>query len=91
MKIHFASCALVWLFCCSAQAAIINVPGDQPDIQTAINVAVNGDEIIVASGTYLETINFLGKAITVRSTDSNNPGVVLNTIINRGGAGSRPR
>ena len=88
MKIHFASCALVWLFCCSAQAAIINVPGDQPDIQTAINVAVNGDEIIVAQGEYFENINFNGKAITVRSTDPNDAFVVLNTIINGGGSGS---
>ncbi len=36
-------------------------------IQTAIENAVDTDEIIVAPGTYFETINFLGKAITLRS------------------------
>jgi hypothetical protein len=38
-------------------------------IQTAIDNAVDTDEILVAPGTYFETINFLGKAITVRSSD----------------------
>ena len=37
-------------------------------IQTAINNAVDTDEIVVAEGTYPEKINFLGKAITVRSS-----------------------
>ncbi len=52
-----------------ANAVIINVPGDQPTIQAGIDVAVNGDDVVVAPGTYFETINFLGKAITLRSSD----------------------
>ncbi len=35
-------------------------------IQTAIDNAVDTDEIVVAPGTYFETINFIGKAITLR-------------------------
>ncbi|MCH7547862.1 MAG: hypothetical protein IID30_15800, partial [Planctomycetes bacterium] len=50
-------------------------------IQFAIIQAVNGDVVIVAHGTYMEAINFLGKAITVRSTDPNDPVVVMQTII----------
>ena len=47
-------------------AAVINVPADQPTIQAAINAAVSGvDEVVVAPGTYNEIINFIGKAITV--------------------------
>jgi len=80
--------SLTVAFITSAKAAIINVPGDQPTIQAAINIAFNGDEIIVAPGTYVETINFLGKAIIVRSTDPDDPAVVQSTIINGNGAGS---
>jgi len=85
----------------TAQAATIHVdiancpgPGDGSvgnpycSIQTAIDNAVDTDEIVVAQGEYFENINFSGKAITVRSTDPNDSGVVLNTIINGGGSGS---
>ncbi len=51
----------------AASAAVINVPGDQPTIQAAIDASTNGDEIVVAPGTYHEAIQFLGKAITLRS------------------------
>ena len=72
--------AAILLTVSTAQAAIINVPGDEPTIQAGIDAAMNGDEIVVAPGTYFETINFLGKAITLRS--SGGPEV---TIIDAGG------
>ena len=46
---------------------IINVPADQPTIQSAINASVDGDTVLVADGTYFENINFKSKAITVAS------------------------
>ncbi len=52
----------------AAAQSTINVPQDQPTIQAAIAVAVNGDTVLVAPGVYNEQIDFLGKAITVRSS-----------------------
>jgi hypothetical protein len=45
----------------------LNVPLNYPTIQTAINAATNGDIVLVEEGTYMENINFQGKAITVAS------------------------
>ena len=52
-----------------ALAATIHVPTDQPTIQDGINAAVDGDIVLVFPGTYMENIDFLGKAITVQSED----------------------
>ena len=55
------------------EAATINIyedgTGDFPTIQAAIDNSgtTTGDVIIVHDGTYAENINFLGKAITVKS------------------------
>ncbi len=60
----------------SLQAATIHVPADQPTIQTAVNAAVDGDSVLIADGVYTGTgnrnVDFLGKAVVVRS-ESENP------------------
>jgi hypothetical protein len=69
-------------------AAIINVPGDKPTIQAAINFAVKGDTILVSPGVYYENINFKNKGIVVASKFILNQDIsfVESTIIN----GSQP-
>jgi parallel beta-helix repeat protein/predicted outer membrane repeat protein len=48
-------------------SATIYVPDHYPTIQGAIIAAANGDNVVVKPGTYVENIDFLGKAITVTS------------------------
>lgn len=62
MRSLTATLAMVALFA-SANAATINVPGEQPTIQNAIDIAVQYDTVLVAPGTYLENIDFHGKDI----------------------------
>ncbi len=56
------------VFPASSLGATLHVPADHPTIQACIDAAADGDECVVAPGTYHETINFLGKAITLRSS-----------------------
>jgi len=47
--------------------ASIQVPSEVATIQAAIDAVCDGGEVVVAPNTYNESINFLGKAITLRS------------------------
>jgi len=64
-------------------SATIYVPDDHATIQDAITAAVDGDTVVVRPGTYVENIDFLGKAITVQSEQG--PDV---TIIDGNSAGT---
>jgi len=79
---------LLVLFALPTAAATIHVPGDQPTIQAGINAALNGDTVLVADGTYTgpgnRDIDFLGKAITVRSADGTDTCIVDGEGLGRG-------
>lgn len=49
----------------SPQSATIQVPGDYSTIQGAIDASADGDLIEVAAGSYMERIDYSGKAVTV--------------------------
>jgi parallel beta-helix repeat protein len=85
---HRFWCLVILLFCTQqVWAGILYVPSqDHNTIQSAIDTAIPGDTIIVSPGAYVENIDFKGKAITVQSTDPNDPNIVAATIIN----GSNP-
>jgi alpha-tubulin suppressor-like RCC1 family protein len=62
-------------------------------IQSAIDDANNAGDILVASlGTFYQTqtVDFLEKAITLRSTDPQNPSIVAGTIIDGSNQNSDP-
>lgn len=58
----------VFILAGTAWAAELHVPAHYGSIQSAINAADDGDEVVVAPGTYHETIDFLSKGLTVRSS-----------------------
>ena len=67
-KLVFAVTIVITLTSTSfAFSEIIYVPDDFQTIQEAIDNSADGDSVIVRSGIYMENINFLGKAITVKS------------------------
>ena len=66
---------------------IVSVPSDVAMIQEALCLAVNGDQIIVAPGTYREDVQFCGPDVVLRSSEPGNPEIVASTVIDGGGSG----
>ncbi|MEW5800720.1 MAG: right-handed parallel beta-helix repeat-containing protein [bacterium] len=62
------------------EAAEVHVH-DGESIMVAIDAAADGDVIVVDPGVYYERISFQGKAITLTSTNPDDPNVVAATII----------
>ncbi|MHC4944571.1 MAG: DUF362 domain-containing protein, partial [Planctomycetota bacterium] len=62
---------------------LLHVPGEYPSIQDAVNIAVDSETVLVDPGTYVESLDFLGKAVMVRSSRG-----ASSTIIEGNQAGS---
>jgi hypothetical protein len=88
MKATLIITLLLWSTSLILKGQIIHVPGEYSSIQDAIVASVDGDTVLVNTGTYYENINFLGKAITVASNYLIEPDsmYIYNTIID----GSQP-
>ncbi len=82
------SLALLSIAATQSPAETRLVPGDYATIQQAIQECNDGDVVVVEPGTYFETINFLGKNITVTGTDPDDPDIVAATVINGDEEGS---
>jgi len=88
MKLLYAGliCLLLAVPCVARTITVDDdAPADFNNVQAAIHDANDGDTIIVAEGTYTgdsnRDIDFLGKAITVQSTEPQDPCVVAKTVI----------
>lgn len=64
-------------------AEVINVPGNASTIQGGIDLASNGDTVLISQGNYNENIDFNGKTILVASYHfvSGDTSYIQNTII----------
>ncbi len=82
-KLLIALMSIVMVAPCLARTIVVD--DDRPaafkSIQEALTNSWQGDVIIVKPGTYREHITFTGRAVTVRSDNPDDPGIVQATVI----------
>ena len=89
-RLRFSSTTAILLLYAapSGYAATLFVPAEYATVQSAIDAATHADAIVVATGTYLETIHFGGKDIQLLSTNPFDPAVVQSTVLEASPSGS---
>jgi hypothetical protein len=78
------------IFSLRTPASIINIPDDYNTIQEGVDVSVDGDTVLVQSGTYVENINFNGHNIVLGSLflTTDDTSYISQTIIDGDSSGS---
>jgi len=66
---------------------LVHVPSELSTIQESLCVAADGDEIVVAPGTYQENLFFCGANVVVRSSDPQDLDIVASTTMEGGARG----
>ena len=81
---------LILNFRSSNGPSVIRVPQDTSSIQAAINLASDGDIVLVSPGTYFENIDFLDKNLSLASLiySGYDSSLLDETILDGGGLGS---
>lgn len=74
-----------------ASGAVLHVPAQYDAIQEAIGHAVHGDTVLVQPGTYVESLDFDGKAITVTGVAPEDSSVVGRTVVDARASDADPR
>ncbi len=72
----FVFIGIVILLVPSGWSKTIHVPSDSATIQSGIDGARDGDTVLVTSGTYVENIDFMGKAILLKSEQGPNVTII---------------
>ena len=74
---NLITCAVMTAISSVAYADTLLVPSEYGSIQSGIDAAIEGDIVSVEAGIYYETIDFIGKAITVSSADGDTSGTFI--------------
>ena len=82
-----ATSALLLLLTVCARAATLNVPADYATIQAAINAAKAGDVVVVAAGTYHESVDWENKDLTLLGAGPDQ--TIVDPGVANGGPGGR--
>jgi len=81
-----ALCMIIFI---QVRAAVITVPSDQTTIQSAVNIAIDGDTVLVSPGIYFETVTFIGYDIVLGSLflTTDDTSYITSTVIDADSSG----